>query len=652
MSKCDNSNFLFEKLFLPEATSDVCPTDVTLDMLKHELMCGDLQANVELMKDKDKLWSLFYYINRGSDNEFGFTFLGEKVSIPIVTAPLTNINTTIRSRKSTMKQKGPSVMKQRGPSAMKQRGPSTMKQRGPSTVKQRDPSTKRGIPTKSPTQTSRKMGLFSSMFGRKEKRRVLGGWYGGNNQFNENKKGYINLLNEVALNGDFTDLAPTWINNSIGGTTTLVKLKPVNRIQLYVNGSSLPEPDTYSSPKSLYNKQYCANTLSFYKYIKNISHIISLQGCNLDWNLIELPTRTRLPFRPSHCDGVDEKRNWDNICSNTEPSYDVNNSLFHEYYWIDMTAGFFETYRSIVSMDFTRPENKTLIHCYAGKGRTGAVLLMILSRYNCTNGTARRNFESNFNKGFFGRGNIGYQSNHSDYLCKYLQHLLLSHLDYDIIEYGDEIEMNVTVIDKINASIKKYDYLSIVKELFYGFYEIDTSGDLLISISLLNLFITRINYVIYFTAYTNGMTSVMLYQPYNTPDRVTILNSLLSGINIHNIFSLPLLFPIQVTVQTFEGMVMNNSLPIDLGVSSITPNTNYVEPQRTFSDDPKGDDRPSLNERPTPDEPLSDQPIPSNPTPDSQPVQYVSPLALRRAKQKAEQNDLASTNNEFQSVPL
>ena len=51
MSKCDNSNFLFEKLFLAEATSDVCPTDVTLDMLKHELICGDLQANVELMKD-------------------------------------------------------------------------------------------------------------------------------------------------------------------------------------------------------------------------------------------------------------------------------------------------------------------------------------------------------------------------------------------------------------------------------------------------------------------------------------------------------------------------------------------------------------------------------------------------------------------------
>ena len=82
MSNCENSNLLFEKLFLSDSTIDECPPEVTRDMLLHELMCGDLQAaGKEIMGDINKLWGLFYYINRGSNNEFGFTFVGEEVSI-------------------------------------------------------------------------------------------------------------------------------------------------------------------------------------------------------------------------------------------------------------------------------------------------------------------------------------------------------------------------------------------------------------------------------------------------------------------------------------------------------------------------------------------------------------------------------------------
>lgn len=583
MSNCENSNLLFEKLFLSDSTIDECPPEVTRDMLLHELMCGDLEAaGKEIMGDINKLWGLFYYINRGSNNEFGFTFVEEEVSIPVVTVPLTNRKSSVKNtRKSSVKVNNIDNSIKRA-------------------------STKRNISTKPPTKTSRKrMGLFASIFGKKDRtpnNRVRRAMFGGNNQFNENKTGYITLLNDsIAIsNEDFKDLAPTWINNSVGGTTTLVKLKPVNRTPIYVVGSSLPVPDTYVHPKSFFPKQYCANTLSFYKYIKNVSRIISLQGCNLDWNLITLPPGKKLPFRPSHCDGVDEKINWDNICKSIDPQYDSDNSSFYEYYWVDMTPGFFETYRSIVSMDFTKPENKTLVHCYAGKGRTGTVLLLILSKYYFMGEQGRKNFEYNFNTGYFGTGSERKQAIRSYDLCKYLETVLTSHLQYDTIEYDGEVHMKGVCIDMINETIKRSNYLNIIKELFHGFYERDIygSGDLIISITLLNILITRLNYIIYFTAYANKIPFIILYQPYNTPDKVNKLNTMLRGINEHNVYNLPLFFPKQVMVKSFEGMDVNNISPVIFGMSHIIPRSDYVEPQRVFSDDPKGDERPSSNERP------------------------------------------------------
>ena len=613
MSNCENSNILFEKLFLSSSTIDECPPEVTRDMLLHELMCDDLEAaGKEIMGDINKLWGLFYYINRGSNNEFGFTFVGEEVSIPVVAPQIKNRKTSVRNNNNK--------------SSVKVNTNNSTKRASTKRASQKGDTIKRNISTKPQTKT-RKRNWYDSVFVKNGKpnnikpnnikpnnikpnnrglRRLL---FGGNNQFNENKKGYITLLNDSieVSNENFKDLAPTWINNSVGGTTTLVKLKPVNnRTRIYVVGSSLPVPDTYVHPKSFYPKQYCANTLSFYKYIKNVSRIISLQGCNLDWNSITLPPDRRLPFRPLFCDGVDEKINWDTICKSIDPQYDSNNSSFHEYYWVDMTPGFFETYKSIVSMDFTKPENKTLVHCYAGKGRTGTVLLMILSRYYFMGDKGRENFEYNFNTGYFGMDSESKQAIRSYDLCKYLELLLTSHLQYDPIEPNSGGDMKFSCIEMINASIKRNNHKNIINELFHGFYErrTHTNTNVTISITMLNMLITRLNYIIYFTAYVNKIPFILLYQPYNTQDKVDKLNVMLRGINVDNVFTLPLRFPKQVMVKSLESMNVNNISPEIFGMSHIIPRSDYVEPQRVFSDDPKGDERPSSNERPVIDVPL------------------------------------------------
>ena len=96
----------------------------------------------------------------------------------------------------------------------------------------------------------------------------------------------------------------------------------------------------------------------------------------------------------------------------------------------------------------------------------------------------------------------------------------------------------------------------------------------------------------------NKIPFIILYQPYNTPDKVNKLNTMLRGINEHNVYNLPLFFPKQVMVKSFESMNVNNISPEIFGISHIIPRSDYVEPQRVFSDDPKGDERPSSNERP------------------------------------------------------
>ena len=590
MINCDNSNFLFEKLNSNETTNNTCPDGVTKDMLLKELLCGDLQAmGNEIMDDIDSLWGLFYYMNTNSTSPFGFTFLGSEETIPIVTEPIKNRKSSVRN-KSTINVNNNT----------------------------RKSSTKRNFSSKTPKQQSRKGRLFN-LFGsrnnqRTPKRRER--LFGGANRYNDNNNLYISLLNKsedvpLIYQGD---LLPHWGACRDGSSfNTLTMLKPVNGIQLYVYGSSLPIKNTYSSPMSLGDKQYCANTLFFYRFIKNISRIISLQGCGLDWNSIRLPPSKNLPFLPSQCKGLEERHIWDTLCKSNDDDYDSNNSSLLEYYWLDMTGGFFETFKDIISLDFTNPETTTLIHCYAGFGRTGTTLLLILSRYFFSQRDQSSRFNEMFNKLI--DNSIMIKRTHSSSICKFLMKLLMGHLKLDLLTDNTHGELNQENIVNMRGLISKFDVSSVTTEVF-NFISNNT-----ISLTLLNVFITRINYIIYFTAYMNGFPRVNLYKLYSRDE----LNDVVRYITINNMLEFPLRFPIKVDVQN------TRNIPAVSGLQRIIPRHSYTPspppPTDVVNlDEDKGDDRPSENRPPSVDIPTQEERT------------FTSPLAKRQQSKRQQNN--------------
>ena len=643
MSNCNNSVFLFERLYNPETTFETCPPDVTRDMLLKELMCKDLQCmGDEIIENTNKLWKIFYYNNRSSNSPFGFTFLGDEEAIPIATQPLPTRTSTSRMKRKTNTKRTGDVSKRRS-------------------------STKRGNvlnnENKISTQPSnKKKSGFFNLFGktdtRKQRRNRM---FGGNARYDENRNTYVTLLNESmeeTMNGINTDafanLAPVWRFNVNGiPLHTLSKLKPIDRIPtrnshdipIYVYATSLPIKDTFEYPKSLGNKQYCANTLFFYKFARNISRIISLHGCGLNWDLITLPNNIPLPFKPNHCQDLDEKRNWDNVSKSNDSRYDDTQSSLLEYYWVDMTSGFFNTYKSIVSLDFTDPNTKTIIHCMAGFGRTGSILLMILCKYFFSSSNGKQNFSRLFNKTLISLEDRRKQSFN---MCSLLRSILVRHLELDTLS-DDTIGLNENCIKEINTSIEKFDISCIIYELLYGFFdEINpNTKEVQISVTLMNMLITRINYIIYFTAYVNDIAQVNLYQIHD----MNTLGPHLPFINSGNIFEFLLLNPLQVHVKPFTRSLNHPTTNMYFGINTIQPQNRYIPPQQIVdnSDNPTGDERLSARQDiPTPDERPSTITSQPNYNVTSQPV--ISPASRNRRRNQPLTEQI--NNSTFYDIPI
>lgn len=613
MSNCDNSIFLFEQLNNPKNNLETCPDNVTRDMLLKELMCKDLEAiNDDLINDKNMLWKIFYYNNRSSTSPFGFTFRDGEIAEPLQT----RIPTTRSMKRATTTKRNTNASK-------------------------RMTSTKRGNvvnnENKVTTQPSKKerRGFFN-LFGKKNTRRVQRGrMFGGNARYDANRNTYISLLNESMSDPEqnFDDFRPMWRFGKMGNAFhTLSKLKPVDGLPIYVHGTSLPLQDTFEYPKSLGGKQYCANTLFFYKYVKNISRIISLQGCGLNWNLISLPTNVKLPFRPSNCQDLDEKRNWDNISKSNDTQYDDTKSSILEYYWIDMTSGFFDTYESIVSLDYTNPQLKTIVHCYAGYGRTGVTLLTILCKYFYSSVNRKKDFNILFNKP---PQAIKDKRKQSSMVCRVLMSILFNHLEIDTLS-DDTFGLNEDCIREINTSIEKFDITAVTHEVFLGWASNTNSMTNRVSISLtaLNMLITRLNYVIYFTAYVNNIRQVNLYQLY----RVDTITPHLPFITSDNLFEFPLLNPIQVEVKPFTRSLNHPNTSIYFGIDTIQPQPDFTAPPQTIydhSDDPIGDERrSSIQDIPTPDERQTTIQNLSTPTEKI----FTSPFAKRQQARQQQNN--------------
>jgi len=147
-----------------------------------------------------------------------------------------------------------------------------------------------------------------------------------------------------------TIILPTWRPHPYMNTLTRVR-----GLELY--GTSLPD----------FNELACYRTLAFYMYRKEIRRLISIQACSAGWNANNCPA--------GYLDIEDQT--WLKL-----KLLDRNTRLDPNYTFInapmgDMTAGIINTWIQCNNRSYDTPANRSIFHCYAGLGRTGAMLFML-----------------------------------------------------------------------------------------------------------------------------------------------------------------------------------------------------------------------------------------------------------------------------------
>ena len=264
---------------------------------------------------------------------------------------------------------------------------------------------------------------------------------------NSKKKGgyiipYVDIIRE-----------PMWrIGRSGNSFTTLVQIKIYNtsdntRFELPVYGSSLPSTFYFE----------CYATFSYYFYTLDIKRILSLHACN---------TNNQATYCEGQIDQIDDNgRNWENeIWENLKASSQITKNdsdiEFIDNNIDDMTAGNIIAWENIRSLDYLK--SPILVHCLAGFGRTGSVLLYFIINYLYTKQIYGCN---DFTKEYFGEDNSN-----------------------DMYNFLIEIFLNNLIVKKqhnhqFNNNFNKVDPIAI--ELFN-----------IKSVYHANLLIQRINYII------------------------------------------------------------------------------------------------------------------------------------------------------------
>jgi hypothetical protein len=219
---------------------------------------------------------------------------------------------------------------------------------------------------------------------------------------------------------------------------------------------------------------------------KQIYSIVDLQDCNggLDGD------HPRLEYGVG-CNPFDRDCEFDlwsvaisSIGSNAPPS-----AKYTPIEYIDMSTGSLKTWYEISQIKETNDEkNKTVIHCLAGAGRTGCVMLYLLMRdFSLSYGI---NIDSNIyisylkdkiKLPFFGFANIK----------EFIEKELFCYFHF--VEDDDDLDNN-------KKSVKH-----MLSELF------DTSGNLTISGTRASLFRKRLNYIIVFISKHFSITEFVTY---------------------------------------------------------------------------------------------------------------------------------------------
>jgi len=539
MNNSDTLYQLSKKYFIPNTVYETCPKDIPLHLLKNELMCVDLETSGK-SDDIDYLWRHYYYIHNSSTNVFGFTFLEKENKNPIVLNKKTKLQTKVRNTKKQYKTK-----------------------------------------LKNQTRKNKRITTYFNNIGIKQ--------FGGGD-YATNKAQYISDVNSttqitientvVNFDNSYIPLLPLWRHNS-SGTRYFHTISYIDdiydrpdedndadlsesdeHITLYLHGTSLPAQNTRSG-YLIRDSNFCTNTFAYYRYILNVKRVISFQGCDLDW------TNIRGVRPPSYCHGLNEKKCWEELAIYNEEAGQVE---YKEYYWVDMTPGYFETYYDLALMDFTNKENISIMHCLAGFGRTGTAILFIIFKYFLTLPKIKEHYKDDIS-----RNHPGDTFTVSEKIIYYMKGIIqdglqLKFSDPDSPDFTPSIKYAIdTTINMFNLNAMKY-------ELFDMFYSVERGVVRNISYSLLNVLIGRINYILYFSACSVGFDKVELFprltnRQYNIfagrfdPDR-PYMNILTNPITVD---TSPLSTPI-------SDMISNFTIPLH-DVMEQTPFITRPQPQ-------------------------------------------------------------------------
>jgi len=252
---------------------------------------------------------------------------------------------------------------------------------------------------------------------------------------------------------------PNWIKFFGCQWTTLVKLKGT-----FLYATSIPDENTHK----------CLATFLFYMFVKDICRIISLQACDESNPKVTENCEGFIPDGNDLDDKYYESRMWIGLGNSYGETHKEGRIEFKNHKIKDFTAGNLRTWFELLNYDYYNDWQKTIIHCLAGFGRTGSILLMV---YMNTYYQNNRNKANELNNKFF-----HYSS--SSELYTELRKELSEAIELDI----DDADVNDPRMPpengEVNDLIKSVDKNKITEEVF----NIEDYSEA-------NTLITRMNYI-------------------------------------------------------------------------------------------------------------------------------------------------------------
>jgi hypothetical protein len=140
--------------------------------------------------------------------------------------------------------------------------------------------------------------------------------------------------------------------------------------QLSLQGMQLPHQ---------FNRELLLKTMIYLIRGEKVYNFVDLQDCSGGTNKCNKRMSSGIGCNPYDRDA--ERLMWKNTVTNLLTRKQLDNSTYYSIEYEDMTAGKPGSWDIIADIgDISQPSNNTVVHCLAGAGRTGSVLLFLLMR--------------------------------------------------------------------------------------------------------------------------------------------------------------------------------------------------------------------------------------------------------------------------------